>query len=86
MFPFLFISVKDYWTLAAYVLFMVFVGLILARSEVALVNPCLLLFGYNMYNANTLTGEGIIIISKSKPRAGAAIVAAPVSSQTFIAV
>lgn len=72
IFPFLFINVDDLWTVAAYAVFLVLIGLLLSKSDVSIVNPGLILRGYQLFVA-TVEGENkgqtrdIMIISKEPP-------------------
>lgn len=68
IFPFLFIDIDNISTLIAYAVFMLFVAVVLFRSDISVVNPGLLIASYRLYDAQDIEGKSITIISKSKPR------------------
>ncbi|GAA1150130.1 hypothetical protein [Nesterenkonia lutea] len=84
VFPFLFVTINDPWSLTAYAVFIVFVGLILAQSETSLINPILLLRGFRIYDATTVSEGSVTIISKKKPRPGSHENGYVLSNHTYI--
>lgn len=67
VFPFLFLSdTPSFCTLVAYGVFLIFMMALLFRTDVALVNPALLLIGYHVYTVETVSGS-IRVISRRRP-------------------
>ena len=84
IFPFLFIDISDMWNAVAYVVLILFVVVLLIRSDLALVNPALLIIGYRIYAVRAEGGEELILISRLKPRRGNTLAATPISGQMYL--
>lgn len=66
--PFLFIDAKNIATLVAYAIFILFVALILSKSDISLLNPGLLLLNYRLFDATDKCGRNLTVISRVAPR------------------
>lgn len=84
IFPFLFIDIGDTWNAVAYVVLILFVLVLLIRSDLSLVNPALLVIGYHIYSLRAEGGEDLILISKFKPRLGQALSARKLSGHVYL--
>lgn len=66
VYPFLFLSESaSSYTLLAYLVFGLLLGLLLIRTDIGLVNPTLLLFGYSLFEVET-EFDILIVISKRR--------------------
>lgn len=84
IFPFLFVSdTPSPYTIIAYVVFAVFMLALLFRSDVAVVNPALLIAGYHVYTVETASGS-IYVISRKCPVVNTTFNAHPVSGNLYL--
>lgn len=84
IFPFLFIDIEDVWNAASYIVLILFVAILLFRSDLSLVNPALLMLGYHIYAIQAEGGEDLLLISKARPRVGLSISATLLSGHTYL--
>ena len=66
--PFLFVDIQNIPALVAYAMFVIFVALILAKSDISIVNPGLLIGNYRMYDAVDSQGQSLTVIAIRTPR------------------
>lgn len=68
VFPFLFLSAQMSKPLiVAYVTFAVFMGLLLYRTPLALINPAMLIAGYRVFSLNVAGEGGAYVLAKEPP-------------------
>lgn len=84
IFPFLFIDIEDFWNAASYIVLILFVAILLFRSDLSLVNPALLMLGYHIYVIQAEGGEDLLLITKTRPRVGLSISATLLSGHTYL--
>lgn len=77
LFPFVFLQDVSKNDLVVYCVFMALVVVLAARTQLVLVNPLLLLLGLHLYEIETKNGTKAILLSRSTPKVGAVILAAP---------
>ncbi len=82
--PFLAVAEPTVEDVAAYVLFIVIVGVIYVRSGMIYVNPLLYLFGYRLFSVTTRPGFDAMLIDKQPPVIGRDIWVARVRSHLFV--
>ena len=73
--PFLTVTEPSARDIAAYVLFLAVVGIVYVQSDMVQINPLLYLFGYRVFAVTTRDGWSGILISRSQPRPGRAVLA-----------
>lgn len=85
IFPFAFASVSSGFDVAAYLLFGLLVTVLLARTDLFLVNPLLLAFGRHVFKIETSTGRSILVVARSSPVLNASFNAHPVVGRAYLA-
>lgn len=84
VFPFVFVSdTPSFYTLVAYGVFALFIMTLLFRTDVAVVNPALLLAGYHVYTVETVSGS-VKVISRRRPIIKTTFNAHPISGSLYL--
>lgn len=73
IFPLLFVTIDDWDTAAAYAVFAALLIVLMVRTDLALVNPLLLAFGYHLFALRNSTGQEIFLVSRLRPLVGSNI-------------
>lgn len=82
VFPFLFLSMDTTADLVACIAFALFALILVYRTDLALVNPLLLVVGYHMFRATT-AAEKLILVSKVRPLPGQTATAVRIADRTY---
>jgi hypothetical protein len=82
IFPFLFLSTGTIADLAACLVFALFALVLIYRTDLALVNPLLLILGYHLFRLGTTTDK-VILISKLRPLPGQTVIAVRIADRTY---
>lgn len=83
VFPFAFASVDGPATMWAYLVFSLLLLVLLARTNLGLVNPILLAAGFHTFAATTSSKRTITLISRSTPAANSSVVAHHIVGNAF---
>jgi peptidoglycan/LPS O-acetylase OafA/YrhL len=73
--PFVTVTEPSARDIAAYVAFLAVVGIVYVQSDMVQINPLLYLFGYRVSAVTTGDGWSGVLISRSQPRRGSAVLA-----------
>jgi len=82
--PFLVVTEPGIGDIAAYVLFIVIVGVIYVRSGMIYVNPLLYMLGYRLFSVTVSPGLDAMLIDKQLPTIGRDLWVARVRSSVFM--
>lgn len=83
VFPFAFATADDTASFWAYGVFAALLLVLLARTELSLVNPILLAFGFHTYEVRTTGNRTISLISKTQPLPHSTFLAYQVAGSAF---
>jgi hypothetical protein len=81
--PFLFLSINGSADLIACIVFAFFVLVLVYRTDLALVNPLLLIAGFHLFRLHTTAGNYLILIAKTRPLPGQTISAVKLSEKLY---
>lgn len=81
--PFLFLSISGRADLVAGLVFAFFVLVLVYRTDLALVNPLLLVVGLHLLRLRTVSGVNLILVAKDRPLPGQTIRAVKLSERLY---
>jgi hypothetical protein len=70
VFPFVFVAIGDWRDALAYGLFALLLLILIVRTDLVLVNPLLLAFGFHLYIVESSSGYHGILLSSKAPKVG----------------
>lgn len=74
-FPFAFATSNSAATIAAYIVFGLLLLVLVWRTDLCLINPVLLAFGFHLFAVETVDGRSVTLISRDPPLVGSNLLA-----------
>lgn len=81
--PFLFLSIDGPADFIACLVFAFFVLVLVYRTDLALVNPLLLVIGLHLFRIRTLSGNNFILVAKTRPLQGQTVSAVRLAEKLY---